>query len=177
MSINWTEIMAVAETISGIAVAASLLLVVLQLQGDTAERFVTGSASLFQIWEDDDFQRAVQWVLYELRETTWREFVAKHRNQYGERAFIRVGAYYNRVGYLITHRLVGGFEGLLLDIISPQAIAVWRKIQPIVLEARLTENSMLFQDFERVLPQCFECYIPSDPADLIGPTPDRRRRP
>jgi hypothetical protein len=33
----------------------------------------------------------------------------------------------------------------------------------LVLEARLIENSTLFQDFERMLPRCYECYMPTQP--------------
>ena len=33
----------------------------------------------------------------------------------------------------------------------------------LALEARLIENSTLFQDFERMLPRCYECYMPNQP--------------
>jgi hypothetical protein len=160
VSIDWTEVAAVAESISGLAIAASLLLVVLQLRGQRSEQFVSGSGDMFAVWDTDDFQRAVQWVLYDLDNRSWRAFITAHRGQYGERAFYRVGGYYNRVGYLATHNLLGGLDQLLLDTVSPQAIRVWQKIEPLVLEARLIDNSMLFQDFEKMLPECFECYIP-----------------
>jgi hypothetical protein len=53
---------------------------------------------------DDDFQKAMQWVLNDLSEQTWRSFIAAHRGKYGERAFLRVGGYFNRTGYLLEFR-------------------------------------------------------------------------
>jgi hypothetical protein len=161
MSVDWTEVMAFAESIGGIAVAASLLLVVFQLRGQRKEQFVSGSADLFHIWAEDNFQSAIQWILYDMRADTWREFVAKYRGQYGERALNRVGAFYNRVGYLVTRDLLGGLDQVILETTASTAIKVWNKIQPLVLEARLIENSSMYQDFERMLPECFECYVPS----------------
>jgi hypothetical protein len=160
MSVDWTEVMAFAESIGGIAVAASLLFVVYQLRGQRKEQFVIGSADLFDIWADDDFQKAIQWILYDMRAITWREFVAKYRGQYGERALNRVGAFYNRVGYLVTRDLLGGLDQLIIEATASTAIKVWHKIEPLVLEARLIENSSMYQDFERMLPECFECYVP-----------------
>jgi hypothetical protein len=125
---------------------------------------VTATSSTFNIWENDDFQRAQQWVLYEMSERTWREFVAAHRGKYGERAFNRVGAFYNRIGYLVTRHLLGGNDQLELDTVAGTAIAIWKKIEPLVLEARLIENSTLFQDFQRMLPECYSCYVPSQPV-------------
>jgi hypothetical protein len=142
--------------------------VVAQLRHQGEEQFVTGTVATFTIWMDDEFQQAVQWVLYELKEQTWREFVQAHRGKYGERAFNRVGAYYNRIGYLVTHRLLGDEDQLLLATAAGSAIAVWQKIEPLVLEARLIDNSTMFEDFELMLPECYECYVPSQPAPHRG---------
>jgi hypothetical protein len=152
--------MAFAESIGGIAVAASLLLVVFQLREQRKGQFVIGSADLFHIWAEDDFQKAVQWLLNDMKADTWREFVAKYRGQYGERAFNRVGAFYNRVGYLVTRDLLGGLDQLILEATASTAIKVWNKIEPLVLEARLIENSSLYLDYEGMLPECFECFVP-----------------
>jgi hypothetical protein len=145
------------------AFVVSIVLLLRQLGHQGKEMFVSGTATTFASWMDDGFQRAQQWVLYELQEQTWREFVAAHRNDYGERAFIRVGSYYNRVGYLVTYQLLGSNDRVLLDTVAGLAIAVWQKIGPLVLEARLIENSTLFQDYERMLPRCYECYVPTQP--------------
>jgi hypothetical protein len=160
-------VIAIATALSGIAVVSSLLLVLIQLNKQSEEEFVSGTATTFEVFVSDDFQRAVQWVLYELHEDSWRQFVVAHRGRYGERALIRVGAFYNRIGYLVTQNLLGGLDGLMLDAVAGQAIAVWQKIEPLVLEARLIENSMLFQDFQRMLPECYECYVPSRPTPPI----------
>ena len=49
----------------------------------------------------------------------------------------------------------------VITAIGAYAIAVWRKIEPLVKEARRLENSVLFDDFEKMLPSCYECYVPN----------------
>lgn len=164
MIVDWGEVTAIATGASVVVVAASVILILAQLRRQGEEQFVSGTAPLFHVWEDDEFQQAMQWVLYDLSERTWRAFVAAHRGQYGERAFVRVGAYFNRIGYLVTRRLLGGEDRLLLDTVAGPAIAVWRKIEPLVLEARLIENATMFQDFQAMLPRCYECYAPNQPV-------------
>ena len=166
MTINWAMVSALATTINGVAFVVSIVFLLRQLRHQESEGFVSATAATFQIWMDDDVQRAQQWVLYELKEQTWTEFVKAHRNDYGERAFIRVGSFYNRIGYLVTYKLVGQYDRILLDTVAGLAIAVWQKIGPLVLEARLIENSTLFQDYERMLPDCYECYMPTQPIPL-----------
>lgn len=163
---DWAAITAVATIISGLAVVGSLLAVAFQLQKQGQEDFVAATSSLFDTWLDDDFQRAMQWVLYDLTQCTWRTFLAAHRGKYGERAFIRVGSYFNRTGYLVTHKLMGGHEQYILDSVAGRAIEVWQKIEPLVLEARLVQNSTLFQDFQMMLPECYACYVPTQPIPL-----------
>ncbi|MGH2447723.1 MAG: DUF4760 domain-containing protein [Chloroflexota bacterium] len=163
MHIDWTMVSALATAVYGVAFVASILLVLHQLRQQSNETFVSGTASAFDIWEDDGFQRAIQWVLYDLKEQTWREFEAAHKGDYGERALVRVGGFYNRIGYLVSYKLLGKNDRILLDTVAGSAIAVWRKIEPLVLEARLIENSTMFQDFERMLPECHECYVPLRP--------------
>jgi len=148
----------------GIAFLLSLALVGLQLRRQAEERFVASTQDIFELWVSDDFQRAQQWILYELKETTWRQFAAAHRGDYGERALNMVGAYYNRVGYLVVYHLLGHSDRILLDTIAGPAIATWEKIGRLVEEARLIENSTLFLDFERMLPECYECYVPGQPV-------------
>ena len=163
MSVDWTMISAVASTFYGIAFVGSVFLILVQLRRQSQEQFVSGTATMFEVWIDDDFQRAVQWVLYELSATSWRTFVGDHRGDYGERALVRVGGYFNRIGYLVAERLLGRNDRLLLDTVAGTAISVWQKIEPLVLEARLVENSTMFQDFQRMLPECYECYVPNQP--------------
>lgn len=166
MTIDWTAVGAIATAVYGVAFVFSLLLVLLQLRRQAEERFVQSTQTTFEIWMSEEFQQAQQWILYELQEATWRDFVAAHRNGYGERALIRVGSYYNRIGYLVVYHLLGNSERILLDTVAGMAIAVWQRIEPLVLEARLVENSTLFLDYERMLPQCYECYVPTQPVPL-----------
>lgn len=166
MSVDWGEIAALAQAVSGTAVVVSLLLVAFQLRQQGRDQFVSATASTFEIWISEEFQQAQQWVLGELSEQTWRAFTAAHRGKYGERAVYRVGSFYNRIGYLVIHDMLGGHDRILLDNLAGSAIRVWRKIEPLVLEARLVENSMLFQDFERMLPECYACYVPSQALPL-----------
>ena len=164
MNPDWGEVAALAQVIAGFAIVTSLLLVSLQLRKQGEDQFVSATSDSFRVWVSDEFQRSHQWVLYDLTENTWRSFASAHRGKYGERAFYRVGAFYNRVGYLVTRNMLGGHDQILLDTLAGAAIAVWHKIEPLVLEARLIENSTLFQDFERMLPECYLCYVPGQPV-------------
>ena len=168
MIVDWVAVSVLVGLLGDVALVASALLVLSQLRKQSEEQFVSGTAVTFAIWMDDDFQRAVQWVLYDLSEENWRGFVAARRNEYGERALQRVGGYFNRVGYLVTHHLIGSNDVLLLDTIAPSAIAVWQKIERLVLEARLIENSTLSRITRGMLPRCYECYVPSMPIPARG---------
>lgn len=164
--IDWTAVAAIATAVYGLAFLFSLVLVVLQLRRQAEERFVASTQAIFELWMSDEFQRAQQWVLYELREDTWKTFIATHRGDYGERAFNMVGAYYNRIGYLVSYHLLGNSDRILLDTVAGPAIAIWNKIGRLVEEGRLVENSTLFLDFERMLPDCYECYVPGQPVPV-----------
>ena len=164
LTIDWVAVGGMAKRLSGPAFVFSLIFFVIPLRHQVEERFVASSQGLFQIWMSEEFQRSQQWVLYELHETTWRAFVAAHRGDYGERAFVTVGSFYNRVGYLVVYHLLGKTDRILLDTLAGPAIAAWNKMSNLVEEARLIENSTLFLDFERMLPQCYECYVPNQPV-------------
>jgi hypothetical protein len=75
-----------------------------------------------------------------------------------------VGAFYNRIGYLVADHLLGKSDRVLLDTMAGPAIAVWRKIELLVLEARLLENSTIFQDFERMLRSATSVMCPTRPC-------------
>ncbi len=161
MSVNWVAVEALGTIGGGMAILVSALLVLRQLREENKEEFIAGTAATFEIWMDDDFQRAQQWILYELDLQTWEAFMAANRGQYGERAFIRVGSFYNRIGYMVEYELLGKYEGIILDVIASSAIQVWEKMEPLVLDARRTVNATLYQDFQRLLPSCYGRYIPS----------------
>jgi len=44
--------------------------------------------------------------------------------------------------------------------IGGYAVAVWYRIEPLVKELRLRENAVLFQNYELLLPECHDCYVP-----------------
>jgi hypothetical protein len=165
---DWNELTALGTLVYGAGFLISLILVWVQLRRQADERFIASSEPVFTTWLDDDFQRAQQWVLWHMQEHTWRDFVRAHRGDYGERAFLRVGAYYNRVGYLVVHHLIRGRERILLELVASTAVAVWRKVEPLVLEARRTEDARLFQYFEQMLPDCRECYVPGQGRPASG---------
>lgn len=155
---DWTVINALASIISAMAFLAGTIVVAMQLRHMAKDRFVAATSALFDIWESKDFQEAQLWILHRLEERTWDEFLSKHRADFGESAFHRVGGFYNRVGTLITRKLIDA--DVTLRTMGGYAIAVWRVIEPLVREARRVEHSNLFEDFERMLPDCFECYAP-----------------
>ncbi len=48
----------------------------------------------------------------------------------------------------------------ILPTIGGYAVAVWQRISPLVKELRLRENAVLFENYEALLPECRECYVP-----------------
>ena len=155
----WTVIIAITGLISTVAYIATVLYLRAELKTAEKDRFLSVTSELFAIWQDPDFMKAQTWLLYKMEMSTWAEFVKTHRGDYGEIAFQRVGSFYDRVGTLIRLDLVNSQE--ILSTVGGHAIAVWQKIESLVKEARRIENSALYDDFERMLPECFECYVPA----------------
>ncbi len=156
---NWIAINSIATVISMVAFVATALYLRDQLKGQQKDRYLSVTNDLFAIWLAPDFMEAQLWLLHRLEEPTWRDFVAKHRADVGEVAFHRVGSFYDRVGTLVRLGFVNERE--ILSTVGGHAIAVWAKVGPLVREARRIENSSLFEDFERLMPACRECYVPS----------------
>jgi hypothetical protein len=155
----WDAVMAIASVASTVAFILTALYVRGQLRAAEKDRYLAITNQIFEIWQDKDFMAAQLWLLHQLKETTWADFVEKHRGDYGEAAFHRVGAFYTRLGALTRLHLVDEKE--TLSTLGGYALAVWQKIEPLVKEARALENSTLFADFERIIPACYECYVPN----------------
>src|SRR5579862_4714994 len=155
----WNIIIDIATLISTIAYIITALYIRAELRGLDKDRYLNVTSELFGIWQSREFMMSQLWLLHRLEETTWHDFIAAHRADTGEIAFHRVGAFYDRVGTLVRLELINDQE--ILPTMGGHAIAVWQKIEPLVREARRIENSELFQDFERLLPSCYECYVPS----------------
>ena len=157
-SLNWDAITAIATVISMFAFVATALYIRAELRAQEKDRFLNITNELFTVWQSREFMEAQLWLLHRLESATWSEFVEAHRADFGEMAFHRVGSFYDRVGTLVRLGMVD--EAEILSTIAPHAIGVWQKIEPLVREARRIENSVLFDDFERLLPACHECYVP-----------------
>lgn len=155
----WTILTALATLVSMIAYIITAFYIRSELKGLEKDRYLTVTNELYSLWQSRDFMEAQLWLLHKLPEETWQEFVQAHRGEAGELAFHRVGSFYDRVGTLVRMGLVDEKE--ILSTIGGYAIAVWQKIGPLVHEARGLEHSTLFDDFERLLPACHECYVPS----------------
>jgi hypothetical protein len=155
----WNAITAIASVISMVAFIATALYVRGELKALEKDRYLKITNELFSLWESAAFMEAQLWLIHRLEECTWEEFVRTHRADAGEVAFHRVGSFYDRVGTLVRLGFVDERE--ILSTIGAYAIAVWQKIEPLVREAREIENSVLFDDFERLLPACYECYVPA----------------
>src|SRR6266852_3612940 len=154
-AIYWSMISAVANWVSALAIVAGSLFVVIELRQASRDRYLHISTDLFNIWHSPDFQDDQLYILHQLPSWNYREFVAQGRGERAERAIHRVGAFYDRVGHLILNKLLRQDE--LLPTIGGDAIRVWNKIEGLVREARREENTLLFQHYEAVLPNCLEC--------------------
>ncbi len=156
--IDWQLAAAVATVVSTLAFIASAIVVILQLRQAARERYFTITAHLFEIWQSPDFQHDQLYLLHFLPCATWEDFCRLGRGERCERAIHRVGGYYDRVGNLVRHGLIDKND--MLPTIGGYAVAVWHRIEPLVKELRLRENAMLFQNYEALLPDCHECYVP-----------------
>ena len=156
---NWNAINTIATIISTIAFVLTAVYIRDQLKGQQKDRFLNITSDLYGIWQSREFTEMQLWLIHKLQVTSWQDFIANHRGEYGEIAFHRVGSFYERVGTLVRLGFVDDRE--ILPTIGGYAIAVWNKIEPLVKEARRIENSNLFVNFERILPSCRECYVPT----------------
>lgn len=178
---NWQVDAAIASVVSATAVVASTIFLVFQLRQAARERYFAITAHLFEIWQSPEFQEDQLFLLHKLAASTWEEFVANGRGERAERALHRVGGFYDRIGSLIRRKLIRQDD--ILATVGGGAINVWQRIEPLVVEARRRENAFLFRNFEAMLPECRECYVPilMDTAatpvkevDLIEPDEARR---
>jgi peroxiredoxin Q/BCP len=158
-SVDWQLAAEIATVFSSIAFAISAIAVMLQLRQMARERYFSVTAHLFEIWQSAEFQRDQLFLLHELQDRTWESFCAPRRGGRAERALHRVGGYYDRVGNLVRHNLIRKQE--ILPTIGGNAVAVWWRIEPLVKELRLRENAVLFENYEWLLPECQECYVPA----------------
>jgi peroxiredoxin len=158
-SIDWQLAAAIATVFSSAAFAISAIAVMLQLRQMARERYFSVTAHLFEIWQSSEFQRDQLFLLHEMPQTNWESFCAPGRGKRAERALHRVGGYYDRVGNLVRHNLIRKEE--ILPTIGGNAVAVWHRIQPLVKELRLRENAVLFENYESLLPECHDCYVPA----------------
>ncbi len=157
-SLDWQVAAEIATTVSTIAFTASAIVVVMQLRQAARERYFSVTAHLFEIWQSPGFQHDQLFLLHKLSSQTWEDFCALGRGEHAERAVHRVGGYYDRVGNLVHHGLIRKDD--ILPTIGGYAVAVWHRIEPLVKELRLRENAVLFQNYEALLPECRECYVP-----------------
>lgn len=155
----WTVLTAIATLVSMVAYLFSVYYLRTELKGLEKDRYLSVTNELFALWQSQEFMQAQLWLMHSMKERTWAEFVAVHRAKEGELAFHRVGSFYDRVGTLVKMNLIDEKE--ILSTMGGYAIAVWLVIGPLVKEARALEHSNLFDDFERLLPACYECYVPS----------------
>jgi peroxiredoxin len=167
LSLDWQVVAEIATTVSTVAFAASAIVVVLQLRQAARERYFSVTAHLFEIWQSPEFQHDQLFLLHKLSSATWEHFCSLGRGDHAERAIHRVGGYYDRVGNLVRHGLIQKED--ILPTIGGYAVAVWHRIEPLVKELRLRENAVLFENYESLLPECRECYVP---GIYSGPAPD-----
>lgn len=155
----WNIITAIATLVSMCAYIVTVYYIRVELKSLEKDRYLAVTNGLYAIWQSKEFMEDQLWLLHHLQETTWESFVQNHRADRGEMAFHRVGSFYDRIGTLVRMELINEKE--VLSTMGGYAIAVWQKISPLVKDARQIENSILFDDFERLLPSCYECYVPS----------------
>lgn len=165
---TWNAVNAIASAISTVAFILTAVYVRAQIKELHKDRYLKITNDLYAMWQSREFMEAQFWLIHRLDSKTWKEFSTTHRCDVGEFAFHQVGSFYDRVGTLVRLGFVDANE--ILTTVGGHAIAVWRKVEPLVHEARAAENSVLFTDFERLMPACHACYVPSlGMADRVKP--------
>src|SRR5579875_921831 len=156
---NWQMIDAIASVVSASAIVAGTIFVIIVLRQSKTDRNFAISSHLFELWQSPEFQSDQLFLLHKLPASDWQTFIGLGRGEDAERAFHRVGGFYDRVGHLVLKKLIKQED--ILPTIGGDAVAVWPRIEPLVREARRNENPFLFQNYEAVLPSCIECYYPN----------------
>ena len=156
---TWIILGTVATIISTIAYIITALYIRAELKGLEKDRYLDGYEPAFHDVAEYGIYAGATMAAAQIAGNHLGHFTAAHRADMGELAFHRVGSFYDRVGTLIKMELVNEQE--ILATMGGYAIAVWQKIGPLVQEARQIENSVLFQNYERMLPACHECYVPA----------------
>jgi hypothetical protein len=176
---DWNELIAIATVIgtffSMCALVTTAVYVVAVVRAYERDSYLGVTSELFGIFQTPEFMAAQFWLIYKLDSRTWPEFVKGHSNDLGQSSFHRVGTFYDRVGTLLRRKLITPDD--ILPTVGPYAIAVWNKIEPLVHEARRLENSTLFIDFEKMLPDCYECYVPNLATESVRPFELQQPRP
>src|ERR1700722_5064114 len=106
----WTMVTAIATVVSMVAYIITALYIRAELKALDKDRYLTVTSELFKIWMDPEFMKGKSWLFYKMPETDWHEFVLNHRGDYGEMAFQRVGAFYDRIGTLVRLKLINEME-------------------------------------------------------------------
>lgn len=145
----------ISPLISAAAFMLSATLVVIKFRQLQRDRFISVTNGLFQIWQSEDFMKAQLWIIHSMQESSWSEFQERHRGHDGEAALLRVTGFYNRVGTLVNLRLLD--ECAILRTIGGTASAVWKKVEPLVPDAR-RENPGFLLDFEQLVPHRQGCF-------------------
>ncbi len=156
---NWQMIDALASVVSACAIVASALFIIIELRQAKTDRNFAISSHLFELWQSSDFQTDQLFLLHKLPAGDWDAFIEMGRGDHAERALHRVGGFYDRVGHLVLKGLIKQDD--ILPTIGGDAVAVWTRIEPLVLAARRQENPFLFKNYEAVLPSCIECFYPN----------------
>jgi hypothetical protein len=159
---NWQMVDALASVVSAMAILAGTIFVIIELRQAKTDRNFAISSHLFELWQSPEFQADQLFLLHKLPATDWEAFIGLGRGDAAERAFHRVGGFYDRVGHLVLKGLIKQED--ILPTIGGDAVAVWTRIEGLVRTARRRENPFLFQNYEAVLPSCIECYYPN----LVG---------
>ncbi|MGO9451600.1 MAG: rhodanese-like domain-containing protein [Candidatus Binataceae bacterium] len=169
---HWQIISAMASVISTVAIVAGTGFIVHELRQASQDRYIHLVSDLFQVWHSREFQEDQLYLLHHMPATNWRDFRRESVGNQAETAFNRVGGYYDHVGGLILRRLIR--QEQILPTVAGDAIRVRQRIETLVREARSHDNTLLFQNYEAVLPAYLECVVPSinEPQIQIASVPD-----
>src|SRR5579862_8903304 len=102
----WTVLTVVATFVSTAAYIITAFYIRAELKGLEKDRYLNVTGELFTIWQSKEFMEAQLWLLHKMEENTWESFIGAHRGDNGEVAFHQVGSFYDRVGTLVSLKLI-----------------------------------------------------------------------
>ena len=133
----------IAQILGGVAVVFAVVFGVAQLRHLQQQRHDASALELMRSFQDSEFTRAFR-LIYALPDGTRAAELRAMGPEY-EDAALAIGTRFETVGLLV-------FRGnipfrIVEDLVGGVAVALWRKLQPWVVDVRVEQNQKMFLEW------------------------------